>query len=129
MARARRIVEMGHRQRDVAQLKVRQPLAGATAPGPPLAPELEAIVLDELNLKSLAYGDPDSRDVALDTELTPELKREGIAREVVRRIQETRKLADLRIDDRIELYYRAEGELAEAMWPLGRDTSRRRRWR
>jgi isoleucyl-tRNA synthetase len=115
MARARRIVEHGHRARDVGQLKVRQPLAGATVPGPALPPELEAIVLDELNLKALAYSPADAREVVLDTNITPELRLEGLARELVRHIQETRKQAGLNIDDRIELYYRADGEPATAM--------------
>jgi isoleucyl-tRNA synthetase len=115
MARARRIVEMGHKERDRANLKVRQPLAGATVPGPPLDPELEAIVLDELNLKSLAYGDPESREVVLDTRLTPELRHEGLSREVVRRIQGARKDAGYNIEDRIEVRFGAEGELAEAI--------------
>jgi isoleucyl-tRNA synthetase len=115
MARARRIVEMGHKERDRANLKVRQPLAGATVPGPELEPELEAIVLDELNLKSLTYGPADSRKVVLDTRLTPELRREGLAREVVRRIQGARKEAGYNIEDRIEVRYRAAGELADAI--------------
>jgi isoleucyl-tRNA synthetase len=115
MARARRIVEMGHKERDRANLKVRQPLAGATVPGPELEPELEAIVLDELNLKSLTYGPPDSREVVLDTRLTPELRREGLAREVVRRLQGARKDAGYNIEDRIEVRYRAAGELADAI--------------
>jgi isoleucyl-tRNA synthetase len=115
MARARRIVEMGHKERDRANLKVRQPLAGATVPGPELEPELEAIVLDELNLKSLTYGPADSREVVLDTRLTPELRREGLAREVVRRIQGARKEAGYNIEDRIEVRYRAAGELADAI--------------
>jgi isoleucyl-tRNA synthetase len=115
MTRARRIVEMGHKERDRANLKVRQPLAGATVPGPPLEPELEAIVLDELNLKSLTYGDPDSREVVLDSSLTPELRHEGLSREVVRRIQGARKEAGYNIEDRIEVRYQAGGELAEAI--------------
>jgi isoleucyl-tRNA synthetase len=115
MARARRIVEMGHKERDRANLKVRQPLAGATVPGPTLEPELEAIVLDELNLKSLTYGPPDAREVALDTRVTRGLRREGLAREVVRRIQGARKDAGYNIVDRIEVRYRAAGELADAI--------------
>jgi isoleucyl-tRNA synthetase len=115
MARARRIVELGHKERDRANLKVRQPLAGATVPGPLLDLELEAIVLDELNLKSLTYADPETREVVMDTRLTPELRREGLAREVVRRIQGARKDAGYNIDDRIEVRYRADGELAEAI--------------
>jgi isoleucyl-tRNA synthetase len=115
MARARKIVEMGHKQRDRAQLKVRQPLAGAIVPGPRLDAELEAIVLDELNLKSIAYGPAEGREVTLDTDITPELRLEGLARDLVRRIQDARKQAGFNIEDRIELYYRAEGELAAAL--------------
>lgn len=38
---------------------------------------------------------------ALSTALTPELLREGVARDLVRQIQELRKAADYRVDDRI----------------------------
>jgi isoleucyl-tRNA synthetase len=41
--------------------------------------------------------------VALDTQLTPALEREGLAREIVRMIQDSRKQADLQIEDRIVL--------------------------
>jgi isoleucyl-tRNA synthetase len=52
---------------------------------------------------------------ALVTDLTPELVREGLAREFVRRVQDLRKTADLDIADRIRLYYQASGGLAEAV--------------
>jgi isoleucyl-tRNA synthetase len=42
--------------------------------------------------------------VALDTTLTPELRQEGLARDVVRRIQELRKSAELDVADRIHLF-------------------------
>src|SRR5262249_45986950 len=42
--------------------------------------------------------------VALDTRITDELAREGMAREVVRHVQESRKGAGLEIEDRIELH-------------------------
>ena len=56
--------------------------------------------------------------VAIDTVLTPELKVEGLAREIVRRIQSQRKNADFNIEDRITTWYAAEGELTEvfAAW-------------
>jgi isoleucyl-tRNA synthetase len=41
---------------------------------------------------------------ALITDLTPELVREGLAREFVRRVQDLRKTADLDVADRIRLY-------------------------
>jgi len=50
--------------------------------------------------------------VALDTELTPELVAEGLAREVVRRVQTLRKDADYQLDDRIVTSYETDGELA-----------------
>jgi isoleucyl-tRNA synthetase len=49
--------------------------------------------------------------VAVDATLTPELRLEGLAREVVRRIQAMRKDAGFDIADRIT-YYVASGELA-----------------
>jgi isoleucyl-tRNA synthetase len=52
---------------------------------------------------------------ALSTELTPALEREGLAREFVRRVQDLRKSADLRISDRVRLYYAASAKLAEAI--------------
>lgn len=53
--------------------------------------------------------------VALDTELTPELIAERLAREVIRRVNDWRKLAGLNVDDRIVVRYEASPELARAM--------------
>jgi isoleucyl-tRNA synthetase len=53
--------------------------------------------------------------VALDLEVTPELRREGLARDLVRAVQDLRKEAGLKVSDRIELAVRAEGEVAEAV--------------
>ncbi|BAJ64311.1 isoleucine--tRNA ligase [Anaerolinea thermophila] len=52
---------------------------------------------------------------ALTTELTPELIREGLAREFVRRVQDLRKNAGLDIADRIEVVYQASDGLAQAI--------------
>lgn len=52
---------------------------------------------------------------ALTTELTPELIREGLAREFVRRVQDLRKNAGLEIADRIEVVYQASDGLAQAI--------------
>jgi isoleucyl-tRNA synthetase len=53
--------------------------------------------------------------VALDLEITPELAREGLAREVVRLVQEARKEAGLEVTDRIDLGIQADGPVAEAV--------------
>ena len=49
--------------------------------------------------------------VAVDATLTPELKAEGLAREVVRRVQAMRKDASFDIADRITAWYQAGPEL------------------
>jgi len=57
--------------------------------------------------------------VAIDTVVTPELKTEGMAREVVRRIQAQRKNADFNIEDRIKTWYAASDELAKVFSDWG----------
>jgi isoleucyl-tRNA synthetase len=52
---------------------------------------------------------------ALVTDLTPELVKEGLAREFVRRVQDLRKVAELEIADRIRLYYSATPLLIKAV--------------
>ena len=52
---------------------------------------------------------------ALITDITPELRNEGLAREFVRRVQEARKQADFDISDRIRLFYSATKNLTEAI--------------
>jgi isoleucyl-tRNA synthetase len=46
--------------------------------------------------------------VAVDARVTPELAREGLAREVIRHVQSTRKDAGLEMEDRIELHLSTE---------------------
>jgi isoleucyl-tRNA synthetase len=54
--------------------------------------------------------------ILLDTRVTPELAREGMAREVVRHVQNSRKEAGLEMEDRIELYLGTDDkELQEAI--------------
>jgi isoleucyl-tRNA synthetase len=43
--------------------------------------------------------------VALETALTPELEQEGLARELVNRIQSARKVADFEVTQRIQVRY------------------------
>jgi isoleucyl-tRNA synthetase len=53
--------------------------------------------------------------VALDLQLTPGLVRSGLAREVVRLVQDARKKAGLDVGDRISLVWSASGETAAAL--------------
>ncbi|MEZ5691609.1 MAG: GNAT family N-acetyltransferase [Rickettsiales bacterium] len=53
--------------------------------------------------------------VILDTTITPELEAEGIARDVVRMIQQARKDANLNVSDKIDLYIRSEEKIMSAI--------------
>jgi len=53
--------------------------------------------------------------VVLDTNVTPELEAEGIARDLVRMIQQARKDAGLNVSDRIELYLGASEQVTRAV--------------
>ncbi len=112
MARARQAVEAGLSARDAARLKVRQPLAAIALPGDPLPEEIATIVREELNVKKLTFNAP---EVKLDTEITEELRLEGLAREVVRAIQDRRKKLGLNVEDRIDTRYDADGMLVRAL--------------
>jgi isoleucyl-tRNA synthetase len=57
--------------------------------------------------------------VAVDAVITPELRAEGLAREVVRRVQTMRKDAGFNIEDRITAWYVAEGELTDVVLTWG----------
>jgi len=112
MARARQGVEAGLAARDAARLKVRQPLASITLPGDELPEEIVAIIRDELNVKNVTFG---AAEVRLDTEITEPLKLEGLAREIVRVIQDRRKRLGFNVEDRIDTLYDADGMLVRAI--------------
>ena len=53
--------------------------------------------------------------VLLDTTITDALRRKGMAREVVSKIQAARKALDLAFDARVKVSWAADGELAKAL--------------
>jgi isoleucyl-tRNA synthetase len=57
--------------------------------------------------------------IVLDTQLTPALEREGLAREVLNRVQTQRKESGFEVGDRIELRVSADGEVAQALQEHG----------
>ncbi|MEJ2752608.1 MAG: DUF5915 domain-containing protein, partial [Chloroflexota bacterium] len=67
----------------------------------------------------LAVASDKGVTVAVDTELTPELLREGYARDLVRALNNMRKEAGLDISDRIEVAYEAGGEAGTAFRDFG----------
>ncbi len=62
-----------------------------------------------------AIGSGGGETIALDLTVTPELRRAGLVREVIRLVQDARKSSGLSISDRVDLWWEASGELAEAL--------------
>jgi len=120
MSRTREIIEQGlalrmYKDDTQQQTKVRQPLSKLTYAGEALEDFYVNIIAEEVNVKLVENSVETEIEVLLDKTITPELRQEGLAREIVRYVQSARKKAGLNIDDRIELSLTAEGEIAEAI--------------
>jgi len=107
MAKAREVVEKIHSQRKAKDLKLRHPLAKVDIFAKSFGkPNLHQIILDETNIKALSFvPKPKAKEltVKLDLKLTPELKAEGQARDLVRQIQQARKDANVEISQPVNL--------------------------
>ncbi len=78
----------------------------------------DEVILSERPREGWSVINEQGETIALDLTLTPALKRAGLAREVVRLVQEARKSSGFEVSDRIILRWRADdehGELAEAL--------------
>ncbi len=111
MDSVRGYITEGLRLRAAAQIKVRQPLAEVGIPT--CIDDLVEVVKEELNVKSVKLG---TSQVEINTDITPELKKEGMAREIIRQVQTLRKTTGLNVDDRIVLeLHTSDSELAETL--------------
>jgi isoleucyl-tRNA synthetase len=121
MSKARKVVEVGLRQRKEKGIRLRQPLALATLTGVgKWPPALEEIVAKELNVKKIEIvAQPRRFSVSLDVKLTKELKEEGLVREVIRLIQDLRKKAGYRFDEQIILEIKAPLSLKKVFERFG----------
>jgi isoleucyl-tRNA synthetase len=128
------VCSLGRAARARAGIKVRQPLSKAlvklkSASEKKALKKLTYQILDELNVKEVEFYDGGEVSdkpgyafamegdylVAVATELSPELEAEGVAREVVRRLQTMRRSAGLDIADHIVTYYQGGDSIQQAM--------------
>ena len=80
--------------------------------GTPAEVELSDVEIISEDIPGWLVGNEGNLTIALDVTVTPELRREGIARDIVNRIQNIRKSRDYDITDRIALVF-APGEATD----------------
>jgi len=108
MVHVREICEQGNMIRKTSNLSTRQPLSKATINNSQkidLSSDLIEIIKNELNIKDveIILG-KNNLTVNLDTNITPELKAEGDARDLIRQIQSLRKEEQLNLKDKIKIF-------------------------
>ncbi len=80
-----------------------------------IAIDLDDLVITETPRSGWSVASHNGESLALDLELTPDLIRSGLVREVIRAIQEERKNVGLDVSDRIVVEWSGSDELAEAI--------------
>jgi isoleucyl-tRNA synthetase len=131
---AMKVASLGRAARTQAGIKVRQPLAKVMVKVES-GQERESLerlmpqVLEELNVRGLEFVDSMAKldkpgyvasvegayAVAVPTEISPQLQAEGMAREIVRRLQTMRRSAGFDIADHIITYYQGEAYIRQVM--------------
>jgi isoleucyl-tRNA synthetase len=130
---AMKVSSLGRAARAQAGIKVRQPLAKvlvklqSSREGEALQ-RVKPQIVEELNVKDVAAGEEaelsqpgyeavseGGYSVAICTEIPPELEAEGVAREVVRRLQTMRRSAGFDIADHIVTYYQGDDYIRRVM--------------
>jgi isoleucyl-tRNA synthetase len=131
---AMKVCSLGRAARSQANVKVRQPLGQALIRVNSVRERDGLIrimpqILEELNVKTLAFTDkveelnmPDlcvsmegEVSVAVPRNVSPELAEEGLAREIVHRLQTMRKTAGFEIADYIVTYYQGDDYVKQVM--------------
>ncbi|NTV31449.1 isoleucine--tRNA ligase [candidate division WWE3 bacterium] len=120
MSMVRAVAERIHAIRKEANIKVRQPLAEARiSTNYVFAPKEKfvSILSDEVNIRQITIIplDTDELDVQVDTEITDQLKQEGLARDLIRSVQELRRDAGYALNQRIVVYVENPSEYIKSM--------------
>ena len=110
MVKVREVVALALAERAKAGIKVRQPLQELQITDK-ISKDLLGLIKEEVNVKKINFG----KELKLDIKITPELKEEGTVREIIRQIQEMRKKAGLKPQDKILIQYAAPAELVKIL--------------
>ena len=105
MEKLREIVEKVHAKRKELELAVKQPLAKVTITSGfvDFGVELEKLLKEEINVKKVEWLKGEGTEVILDTNITEELEEEAKTRQLIRMIQNERKIKGINITQEIEV--------------------------
>jgi len=112
MNQVRNIVSLGLEARANAGFKIRQPLRSVSVERGLIkdVPEYIELIKDEVNVKEVIFC-LEKGSVNLDTELSEDLKQEGLLRDIIRQIQQFRKESNLTTEDKILIAIDTDEEL------------------
>jgi isoleucyl-tRNA synthetase len=111
MQQVRLDVEKGLALRAENKIKVRQPLLSFTVPSRLTLSGLLEVLQDELNVLEIKTG----AEYSLETEITPELRQQGLVRELIRQINNLRKAQKLTVQDQVKIHWQTEAEEVAAV--------------
>ena len=103
---------------DIAELEKSGEFTFTALPGQPVVTLDDVEIIPE-DVPGWLVANDGSITVALDVTVTPELRREGMARELINRIQNLRKAKDFEITDRIDVLLSDSGDVKEAVESFG----------
>jgi isoleucyl-tRNA synthetase len=83
--------------------------------GVPVDISADDVVINESPRSGWAFAAAGTETIALDLELSEELRAAGTVREIVRLVQEARKAQGFEVTDRIELWWEADNDIAVAL--------------
>ncbi|HEU5114992.1 MAG TPA: class I tRNA ligase family protein [Candidatus Paceibacterota bacterium] len=121
MAETRALVTLALQERAKAGIKVRQPLARLSIKDKGLAAEFIDLVKDEVNVKEVVVNRELASDTLLDTVVTESLRTEGVARDLIRAIQDLRKKENLTVGDKVALLLDSDEKGKELVRAFERD--------
>jgi len=117
MAEVRKTASDALAKRAELGIKVRQPLKSLTLKSQALKKqkELLAILKEEVNVKEIFFNSALNEELVLDTVITPQLKEEGVLRELTRMVQDLRQKAGYRPQDKIVLLAEIHGIFSDLL--------------
>ena len=105
-------------QEQIAELETSGTI-GITAEGQALTVEAADVEIISEDIPGWLVANEGSLTVALEVELTDELRQEGMAREIINRVQNLRKDSGLEITDRISIVLGPNAEIEKAVDAFG----------